>query len=180
MCIRDRYHTVHEFQNLNLEDRLNLFHSNINGLECKFETLCAFLTYCKSPPNLIGVTETSEQKDSSFITKVTIEGYNFYHTPTTISKGGCCIYVKNDFDVFERDDLKVQNDHFQSVWTEIKNKKSKNIIFGCIYRSPNKKHDVVDFLTHFDSILKKVSKENKEIYICGDFNIDLLQIDKGS
>ena len=137
--LSSKYHTVHEFQNLNLEDRLNVFHSNVNGLECKFETLCAFLTCCKSPPNLIGITETSEQKDSSFITNVAMEGYKFYHTPTNISKGGCCIYVKNDFDVFERDDLKVQNDHFQSVWTEIKNKKSKNIIFGCIYRSPNKK-----------------------------------------
>ena len=36
------------------------------------------------------------------------------------------------------------------------------------------------FLTHLDSVLKKVSKENKEIYLCGDFNIDLLKINKGS
>ncbi len=28
--------------------------------------------------------------------------------------------------------------------------------------------------------MKKISKENKEIYICGDFNIDLLKIDKGT
>ena len=49
-----------------------------------------------------------------------------------------------------------------------------------MYRSPNKKYDVVDFLSHLDSILKRVSKENKEIYLCGDFNIDLLKVDKGS
>ena len=109
-----------------------------------------------------------------------MQGYDLYHTPTNISKGGCCIYVNSSFDVFERDDLKVQNNHFQSTWCEVKNKKSKNIIFGCIYRSPNKSHDVADFLGHLDSILKKISKEKKEIYICGDFNIDLLKIDKGS
>ena len=65
--------------------------------------------------------------------------------------------------------LKIQNNQFQSTWTEIKNKKSKNRIFGCMYRSPNKTHDVAE-----------ISKENKEIYLCGDFNIDLLKIDKGS
>ena len=30
--LSSKYHTVHEFQNLNLEDRLNVFHSNVNGL----------------------------------------------------------------------------------------------------------------------------------------------------
>ena len=49
-----------------------------------------------------------------------------------------------------------------------------------MYRSPNKQHDITEFLIHLDSILKKVSKENKEIYLCGDFNIDLLKIDNGS
>ena len=89
-----------------------------------------------------------------------------FSTPTNLSKGGCCIYVNETFDSFERDDLKVQNSHFQSTWAEIKNKKSKNIIFGCIYRSPNKSNDIIDFLTYLDTVLKKVSKENKKfIYV---------------
>ena len=33
-----------------------------------------------------------------------------------------------------------------------------------------------DFLNYIDSTLKKLNGENKEIYLCGDFNIDLLKI----
>ena len=150
-----------------------------------------WLNHCRSWPlfklfkanvpfDIIGITETSEQKDTSFLTNVDMEGYDLYHTPTNSAKGGCCIYANKNLDVFERSDLKIQNDHFQTTWAEIKNKKSKNILIGCIYRSPNKVHDVTDFLIHLDSILKKLTKENKEIYICGDNNIDLLKTDKGS
>ena len=66
-------------------------------------------------------------------------------------------------------------DLFESVWTEITNKSSKNIVCGCIYRHP--KYDLSDFLAYLESVLKTVSSENKEIYICGDFNIDLLKLD---
>ena len=34
-----------------------------------------------------------------------------------------------------------------------------------------------DFFIYMESTLKKLAKENKEIYICGDFNIDLLKMD---
>ena len=85
-----------------------------------------------------------------------MDGYKLFHTPTNSSKGGCCIYINEQFDSFERIELNAQNDQFQSTWAEIKNKKSKNIIIGSMYRSPNKQHDVTEFLIHLDSILKKV------------------------
>ena len=178
--LNTKYHTINEFKSLNLADRLNIFHSNVNGLESKLDTLNAFLYNTSAPFDIIGITETSEQKGTSFLANVDMQGYYLYHTPTNSTKGGCCIYANKNLDVFERNDLKIQNDHFQTTWAEIKNNKSKNILIGCIYRSPNKAHDVTDFLIHLDSILKKLSKENKEIYVCGDFNIDLLKTDKGS
>ena len=143
------YHTVHEYQSLELNNRLNIFHSNVDGWESKFDTFGAFRTGTATCPDLIGITETSEQKQSSFISNIKIQDYKLFNTPTNLSKGGCCIYVNEKFDSFERDDLKVQNNHFQSTWAEMKNKKSKNIIFGCMYRSPNKNNDIVDF---FDSL----------------------------
>ena len=33
------------------------------------------------------------------------------------------------------------------------------------------------FLSYLESCLSKLSNENKEIYICGDFNSDLLKLD---
>ena len=49
--------------------------------------------------------------------------------------------------------------------------KIKNIVCGCIYIHPN--HDTSEFNNYLDVTLKKLSRENKEVYICGDFNIRL-------
>ena len=53
---------------------------------------------------------------------------------------------------------------------EIKNKKSKNILVGCIYRNPH--NNFKEFFQYLDVILSKLVKENKELYLCGDFNFD--------
>ena len=83
--LNSKYHTVHDFQSPNLENKFNIFHSNVNGL--KLDILTAFLTGAQSPPDVIGITETSEQKSTSFITNVSMQGYKyFFHTPTNSSK----------------------------------------------------------------------------------------------
>ena len=64
---------------------------------------------------------------------------------------------------------------YESVWIEIKNDKSKNIVCGCIYRHP--RHHQAEFLDYMDSTLHKLTKEGKEIHLCGDFNIDFLKTD---
>ena len=33
-------------------------------------------------------------------------------------------------------------------------------------------------MTYLETTLKRVDSENKEVYICGDFNIDLLKVDE--
>ena len=44
-----------------------------------------------------------------------------------------------------------------------------------IYRHP--RYDLTEFLPYLEKCLKIITKENKEVYICGDFNIDLLKIE---
>ena len=90
--------------------------------------------------DVIAITETSEDNDKSFISNISMDGYKLFHTPTNSSKGGTAIYVNNDYDVFERADLKAQTDPYESVWVEIKNSNSKNIVCGCIYRHPKQKN----------------------------------------
>ena len=92
--------------------------------------------------------------------------------------GGTIIYTKNIFDVTERLDLNICHNLYESNWVEIKNINSKNIICGCIYRHPNDNNMSYEiFLSYLESCLSKLSNENKEIYICGDFNSDLLILD---
>ena len=173
--INSKYHSVDEFQGLKIEKNFNLFHSNVNGLETKHDALHTFLNGSKSAMDIVAITETSENNTNSFIANVKIEGYKLFHTPTPTPKGGAALYVNEIYDSSERLDLKVENDNFQSVWLEIKNKSSKNIICGCVYRNP--RNDMDDFLLYMDNVLKKCQDENKELYICGDFNIDLLKIE---
>ena len=126
--------------------------------------------------DIVGITETSEKKDISFISNVSLPGYSLFHTPTNTRNGGTALYVKSLYNPFERFDLKTQVDTFEGVWIEISNKNSKNVLCGCIYRHPN--YDVSDFLVYMESVLKKAVIEDKDVYICGDFNIDLLKVNE--
>ena len=176
--LNSKYHSVRDFQKLKIQKNFNIFHANVNGLESKFDTLHTFLSGSTSKMDVIAITETSENKDHGFITNVELDGYKApYHTQTNSLKGGTALYVNKDFDSFERTEFKCQNDILESVWIEIKNKNSKNIICGCIYRHPKTLiSDFSEFNKYMDKTLNKIVQENKEIYICGDFNIDLLKM----
>lgn len=175
--VSSKYYSVTDFQKLKIEKNFNIFHSNVNGLESKFDTLHTFLNGAKSAMDVIAITETSESKDHSFIKNISMDGYEFYHTPSNSSKGGTAMFINNQFKSFERTDISAQTNLFESTWVELKNLKSKNIVCGCVYRHPNKSNeDLSTFNKYMDSTLKKLIDEKKEIYLCGDFNIDLLKM----
>ena len=48
----------------------------------------------------------------------------------------------------------------------------KNIICCCAYRHPDT--DVKKFNDHIDQVMQKISKENKLLFLMGDFNVNLL------
>ena len=173
--VNSNYHSTNEFQNLDVAENFNIFHSNVNGLDSKFEALHTLLCNTSSSMDAIAISETSELEDQSFLTNVSLEGYDLFKTPTMSPKGGVALYMKNKFSSFERVGLRAQTSEYEGVWVEIKNSKSRNIVCGCVYRHPT--YDMSNFLNYIDSCLKILSDENKEVYLCGDFNIDLLQID---
>ena len=179
--LNSKYHSVKDFQELKIEKNFNIFHANVNGLESKFDNLEIFLGGSASAIDIVAITETSEDAENSFIRNVEMEGYELFKTPTNSLKGGTALYVNRAFNAFERVDLKAQNDVMEAVWVEIKNPKNKNIVCGCVYRHPKKlKPDYIEFNKYMDSTLNKLVQENKEVYICGDFNIDLLKLNEVS
>ena len=74
----------------------------------------------------------------------------------------------------ERSDLNINSLEYESSWIEIKNTRSKNIVIASIYRHPHDNFN--EFFQYLESCLSQVMKENKELYICGDFKFDLLKI----
>ena len=79
------------------------------------------------------------------------------------SSGGAAIYVKKKFDHFERVDLWILDDNFESVWIEIQNKKGKNFLCGCFYRHPNT--DTSRFVEHIESKFTKINKTKYNIFV---------------
>ena len=57
----------------------------------------------------------------------------------------------------------------ESTFIETLNKKQKNMIIGCVYK--HLKHEVSHFTNNY---IDKLSNENKDIMIMGDFNINLI------
>ena len=174
--LNSKYFNIDEFQNISMSQKFKIFHSNVNGLSSHHDDLHMMLTQTNSDFDVINITETSENKESSFPTNISLDGYNYpYTTATKFSKGGVAIYVKNCYTSFKREKLCHSNDHFETVWVEITQDNSKNILLGCIYRHPGSDSSVLT--DHLYEILLSTAKENKHIFISGDFNIDLLKYD---
>ena len=108
---------------MNLYKNLNIFHSNVNGLETKFDNLHEFLSCSLINIDFVSITETSQTNNENFIRNVDIGGYDLYST----ARGGTAIYVNNKFNSFERNDIKIINDEFESVWIELNNKEVKTL-----------------------------------------------------
>ena len=124
---------------------------------------------------MIALTETSEKEDSGFLTNVEIEDFQMFHTGSKSNKGGTAIYANKNFDSIERTDLNINSMEYESTWIEIKNKRSKNIIIASIYRHPH--NNFKDLFNYLEKCLSVIVQEDKELYVCGDFNLDLLKIE---
>ena len=90
------------------------------------------------------------------------------HTPTKSEKGGALLYISKK----NRQDLNINKfELFESVFIEVLSKSNKNTIIGCIYKHPV----LVDFTQNFiQSLLDKISFENKNIILLEDLNLHLL------
>ena len=62
--------------------------------------------------------------------------------------------------------------NLESVFIEVLSKSDKNTIIGCIYKHPHLA--IQEFMDTFQPLLDKLSYENKNVILMGDFNIDLL------
>ena len=148
-----------------MESKLVEYHHFVNNIEMDIDILC--------------ISETSQKEDTDFDLNLKIDGYR---QPTSVgsetSKGDVAIYSKTDINVVDRNDLNIVDKSFEAVWIEVKNEKRKNIVCGCIYRHHNS--DIENFTDYLSKILAKINRENKECYISGDFNIDLLKYDTNS
>ena len=132
--------------------------------------------------DVIAITETSQKtSNNGFLSNVEIDGFISHSIASNSNKGGSLLYINNKHKIKERTDLNIQNDVLEAVWIEIINTGSRNTICCSLYRHPNDNLSKYEsFLDYIDDCLGQISSENKDIFICGDFNSDWLKIDTNS
>ena len=83
------------------------------------------------------------------------------------------LYLSSHLSYKPQTDLNMcKKNQLEFTLIEIINSKKSDIIVGCVYKQPNM--DVVDFNYPINQLLDKISKEQKQIFLLGDFNINLL------
>ena len=172
--VNSQYCSVEQIKTLKNNKAFKLFHSNLNGLEHKFQSLNAFITSSEIDFDIINISETSLRENENFIENINIDGYmQPFSLGSKSSKGGVSIYARDNLNIIERHDLNQVNNNFEAIWIEIINNDSKNIICACVYRHPST--DIEILTEYITNSLNIVNNENKLGYISGDFNIDLLK-----
>ena len=137
---------------------LHFIHLNINSLLPKIEEL----RYIAKSTNaaVIGICES--KLDASVLDpEISIDNYKILHCDRNRQGGGVACYARNDLSyntlsIFPR---------------EVEN--SKPITVGTIYLPPNQSN----FLEILNDKMSKIDSVNNEIYILGDFNINLYRND---
>ena len=158
----------------NLQGNFDLLHVNARSLCKNYDEMLQLLSCLKHDFSVIGVSETWF-KTSTDINMFQIPGYSFVHICRAEKNGGgACLYIKDDLEFKFRFDLSGSNSGYEIVFVEITNL-SKKIIVGCVYRAPS--YDSVSFVENLEHQLQILSRENKEIYLMGDFNINLMNYD---
>ena len=172
--ISSKYYTQKQFKlfsSENMNHGFSLLHFNIRSLNKNFDNFRLLLDDIGPPPfSVIGLTETWITHNPTLFS---IPGYNLEVNNRTHKPGGgvaCYILDKYKYSVIS--ELSLMNKIIESLFIEIENKQQKNIVIGIIYRPPNANPN--SFLAAIQDILHNARLQNKDSFIMGDFNINLL------
>ena len=179
------YHTKTEFMDelRKYQNAISVLSLNIQSLNAKYNELCIFVdelyTKLNCAPSVICLQETWLGPESD-ATIYSLKNYNMITQDSICSKhSGIAIYVHQDFTVSKLDYYK-ENNVWEGLFIEICRISSKDkITIGNIYKPPNNlKQRQEKFISDLNVILKHFNNKNKECIIAGDFNLNLLDINR--
>ncbi|CAG2246333.1 DNA2 [Mytilus edulis] len=98
---------------------------------------------------------------------------NGFHKPIRLDRnrhgGGVTIYVKNSLHFIIQNDISVSN--LELLWVEVRNYSNEKFLVGVLYRPPNSNSNIWDL---FNESVDKALDCNLPIFLCGDFNCDMM------
>lgn len=169
------YYTDDQYnQNIKSEGKLSLIHFNSRSLYANFNNIKNYLHTFYKPFNIIAISETwiDTEKGIDF----ELDGYELrYKNRQNKGGGGVAMYIDKSLNFRVLDGMTTVIDNLLECLTiEICMEKNRNVIVSCIYRAPGS--NIVTFSEWMESVFSKIG--NKTVFVCGDFNIDILNPNK--
>lgn len=175
--------------------QLSLLHLNIRSLPAHYDALYDLCTNLNHAFHFIALSETwlSQQSDGAY----NLPGYQLEvscrlrpqpnRLPTQPSHGGVALYINSSLPYAVRNDVTISTEWCESLFVEVPSDytsrdivphKTKSILVGIIYRSPQNKKE--HFLAELERVLCSYRDSKTQIIIMGDINIDVSQNDSSS
>ena len=132
------------------------------------------LNNSKNDIHIFGLSETKLKHyhpDKYFF----VDSYQFFRKDRILSKerceegGGIIVYVRNELKVERRCDIEMKE--IECLVLEVFPTNSKSYLVGMSYRHPN---ETVIWNENFEIFVDRILETQKEFYLLGDFNRDLL------
>ena len=163
-----------EFSNNVKYNNLSVIHLNVRSLMKKLSDIKHLVSVYN--PSVLLLCETFLHKNN--MSRVNIEGYDFYCENRTTGKGGgVCIYTKKSLNGKKIEIEKVPTNDIEQILVKISMEK-KEIIVGELYRKPNTSEKI--FINHLSKICTKLNTNKMEFILGTDQNIDLLKVENSN
>ena len=153
---------------------LSLLHLNIRSLPRHYNEFKCYLDNLDINFSVIGLTETWLKSSNSDL--YNLDGYNHVSQCRECrTGGGVSLLLNENWSYTVRDDLRLNDNFVECLFIELSKSVvnlTKDVVVGVIYRPPNT--DIYEFNKKFLELLSIVHRENKLVYLLGDYNVNLL------
>ena len=164
-------------------NNFTLLSLNLNSMEQKMDQLLIFLGELQKENLYFSCLCFQEARlTDEKLDRYPINGYKKFAQKALVSQnGGLLIYVKDDFKGTVRNNLYKKSDVYEALFVEISGPsiKDKKLTIGNLYRPPRdskRLKTVQSFCDELKPMVRKLQNENSYSVLCGDFNLNLLDI----
>ena len=180
-----KYYSTNDFGKL-LDSKVgfSILSLNIQNISSKFSNFETFLDSIErssnNPISIIALQECWLHDSEIDIDNFNIPNYTMVHknrlTPT--DHGGLIIYVHNQFQCFDVNINLVSNRwEYLCIGLSHRKPRSKKYVICNVYRKPGgTTEEMTTFTNEFCNLLNELKRMKHDIYTCGDYNINLLNI----
>lgn len=172
------YYLEESFNNLtiknNLQNNIKILHINIRSYSKNQAGLWTYIDNLNSKFHIIALTEIWTNPNNEDL--LYRPGYKTF-TKSRLNRdgGGVALLVDESFQSELFTSAPDVITAFEWVSVLITPPSSKPFLVGSVYRPPDS--DLIKFQTDLEDFMTSLDKYNKTSYLCGDFNLNLLNID---